>query len=414
MSGGKRHYAWKVLAGCCLLNCGVSGLINAVGLFYAPVSEALGLTIAQVSSARTVQSLTASVFLLLFAGRLMEKNYRATLLWASLVHGAGWISMAMCRAMWQFYLVSAVTGMTLAILQSLAVSVTLSAWFREKRGFAFSVAAAASGIGGIFISWATGEILWRWGWRVGYLFFGVLALTLTLCATFFLLRQSPEACGMEPYGEKTVLETPAPHPNNGGFRGRIWTCPVLYGILFLYAVFNFCTTATVHTSNYAISVGFDLRLSAYVTSVGLTGNTVGKLLVGILRDKFGTLRAAMMSVSAVFVGFMLLIFSPDTMRLYLGVFLVGSAMALPTVIGPVLTADYFSGRDYTKVLPIAATAGSLVGACGNWIFGLSFDMTGGYTWIFGLCSVLMAAAFTMLTVLKHSRRPHPMKRSDEI
>lgn len=400
MNRKKRHYAWHILAGCCLLNCGVSGLINAVGLFYAPVSESLGLTIAQVSSARTVQSLTSSVFMLFFAGRLIEKNYRLTLIGASVVHGLGWLVMALCSSLWQLYAVSAVTGMTLAVLQSLAVSVTLRAWFREKRGLAFSVAAAASGIGGIFISWITGEILWRWGWRAGYVFFGILALSLTLYAAVFLLKASPETCGMSPYGGSDA--EPASDPSAAGDRPvrRIWASPALYGILFLYAVFNFCTTATVHTSNYAISVGFDLRLSAYMASVGLAGNTAGKLLVGVLRDRVGTLRAAMISVGAVLAGFLLLIFSPDTLRLYLGVFLVGSAMALPTVIAPVLTADFFPGRSYAKVLPVASTTGSLVGACGNWIFGLSFDITGGYTWIFGLCSAFMAAAFAVIAALR--------------
>jgi len=392
----KIHFAWFILAGCCLINCGVSGIINAVGLFFSPVSLDLGISITQISSTRTVQSLISSGFMFFFAGKLLRGKYKKTLIIVSVIHSVCWLLMSKANYLWQLYLYQALMGASVAILQSLAITTTINNWFIKKRGFAYSVSAAFSGISGIIISKITGNIISSSGWRNGYLFFAIISFVFTMISALFIMQKKPADMGLLPYGAD---ENYVPDENISQKRHAtkdVYSNLRLYVLLFLYASFNFATTSTVHTSNYASSIGFSIIEAASISSIGLAGNVFGKLFVGTLRDKIGSTKAAISWLTLVIIGFGLLITNPDTIRLYIGVFLVGSAMCLPTVISPVLTGDFFTGEDYLDVLPIVSTAGSLIGACGNYIYGLTFDLTGGYTFAFKVCIILLCASIVII------------------
>lgn len=401
--GKKIHYAWVILFGCCLINCGVSGIINAVGLFFSPVSADLGISITQISATRTAQSLISSAFMFFCAPKLLRGEYKKTLIISSIIHSTGWLLMSRATSLWQLYLYQALMGASVSILQSLAITTTINSWFVEKRGLAYSISASFSGLSGIVLNKITGRIIMTEGWRNGYFFFAVISFVFTLASTLLIMRRKPEDMNLMPYGadenyrekEKTVREKG---------RTNVYANPKLYVLIFLYAAFNFCTTATVHTSNYANSIGFSIIEAASISSIGLAGNVFGKIFVGVLRDRIGSAKAAITWLTLIIVGFVLLVSKPDTARLYTGVFLVGSAMAMPTVIAPVLTGDFFSGEEYLDVLPIVSTAGSLIGACGNFIYGLSFDLTGGYGFIFKVCAMLAGACILVITLNMFRRK----------
>ena len=52
---GKFHYAWLILAGCCILQGASLGLVNnCAGVFFSPVCEELGFEMGELTFYRTL------------------------------------------------------------------------------------------------------------------------------------------------------------------------------------------------------------------------------------------------------------------------------------------------------------------------------------------------------------------------
>jgi len=123
--------------------------ISCAGIFYKPVSSALGVSVGNFGLYMTF--IYAFSFLMLsIAGRLMDKySARWLLTISSGIVGLLFFSMSQFNAVWQFYISGAAIGISLAFLLYLSYPVLINRWFSKRVGFFIGLCSAASGIGGV-------------------------------------------------------------------------------------------------------------------------------------------------------------------------------------------------------------------------------------------------------------------------
>lgn len=100
-----------------------------------------------------------------------------------------------------FYVAAVMLGLGEITILWLAIPTLINRWFVERAGFFIGLCMAFTGIGGAIWS-AVFTALTASGvdFHTIYLIWGVIALVTSLPFTLFCVRNSPEDCGLAPYG----------------------------------------------------------------------------------------------------------------------------------------------------------------------------------------------------------------------
>lgn len=111
------HYGYIIVLCCCLImgfDVGIS--MSCAGIFYPPVSEALGVEIGTFSLYMSFSFLT-SALMLSVAGKLLQKySARWLLTLNSAALGIIIAAMGCLNEVWEFYIAGALMGVTLVLL----------------------------------------------------------------------------------------------------------------------------------------------------------------------------------------------------------------------------------------------------------------------------------------------------------
>ena len=323
---GKLHYGFVIVFCCCLIMGIDVGLVfSCAGIFYDPVSHALGISIGKFGLYMSI-SYIASTLMLPLAGKLMEKyGARRLLSFSSLVLGLCVGAMGLFNSVWEFYGAGVIMGVTLAFLLYLSFPILVNAWFRTKVGLMIGICSAASGIGGMLFNPMGGAIITAFGWRTAYLTFGGMILLIVTPVIALLLRDRPEDKGLMPYGQVQAQAkgTPASGDDAGVEYSKALKMPVFYAVLLFAFIMMAVSTLNLFIPKYMRVAGFsevDASLAAAAVMAGVTG---GKLLLGAINDRnclYGVLACTLLGVG----GIALLLIGGDAMWVMLaGCFLFG-------------------------------------------------------------------------------------------
>ena len=83
----------------------------------------------------------------------------------------------------------------------LPASILMLRWFSSRRGTAIGICAAGTGISAVVFSSILSALIERFSLRVCFYFEALVSL-LAAGLVFLLIRESPEACGLAPYGTR--------------------------------------------------------------------------------------------------------------------------------------------------------------------------------------------------------------------
>src|SRR5699024_1823975 len=82
----------------------------------------------------------------------------------------------------------------------IAGPVMVERWLAKRSGMALGVMEAIGGIMGAFIQRITGNLITYFGWRSYYFIIGAAVFVALVATILFLIRNSPEDKGLQPYG----------------------------------------------------------------------------------------------------------------------------------------------------------------------------------------------------------------------
>lgn len=395
----KIHYGYVIVLCCFLIMFVVVGLImSCAGIFYKPVSEDLGIDIGKFGLYMSLNFLF-STLTLSFAGKLMEKySARIILTISSAVAGASLMAMSQFNAVWQFYIVGAIFGISLAFLLYLGFPTLLNRWFKARMGVFIGICSAGSGIGGVLFNPIGGYLITNYGWRAAYLVFGILILSLVTPVLAVLLRDYPKDKGLEPYGASATAVTAATdsrkEPEVKGIEySKAVKMPVFYGLVVFAFLMNAAATLNVFVPAYVQGIQFSLEEASFVASAVMVGVTVGKVVLGMINDRstgWGVVVTTGFGVGGLAI---LLMGHIGIVVSVIGGFLFGWAYAGVSVQTPLLVRSVFGNKNYAQIYSNVSMAIAVGGAIAAGGWGLLADNTSfGFILTTGIGFLLVSGA----------------------
>lgn len=201
-------------------------------------------------------------------------NYgpRYLLIFGSFFHVLGIMMTSLCEEYWQFILAQGICSpLGLNCIFNAGTS-TITTWFMKKRGAAFGMMAAGSGLGGVIFPIMASHLIPKvgFGWTIRICAFLVLAL---LCIAILTIKSRlpprPRAFELHIFAEP--------------FRDLRFILVTISSFFFFMGVFipiNFIELM-------GMANGMSIRLANYLLPVLNAASIFGRIIPGILADKFG-------------------------------------------------------------------------------------------------------------------------------
>lgn len=385
---------WIVLVICCLMASSSMGLLsNSIGVFYTPVSEALGVMRGNFTLHVTISSLTSAFMALFIAKLIVNYNFKPFILGGAILSCGATVLMGFSHQLWQFYVLGAIRGIGLNFFSMLVLTMIINYWFVGKHGLATSLVMSFSGIAGAIGS----PMLTKWiasmGWENTYVVLGILSFALVLPAVLFPFKLNPRQEGLLPYGyvppkEEATTTTTKQKVEKPAF--KLLTLSFLMYIIVVLCIIAL-TCMPQHFPGYAQALGFTASLGATMLSASMIGNISAKLLFGILSDKIGSFYTSVVILATNLISLFVLLFIHTELALIVGAFLFGTIYSMGSVGIALLCKDFFGVENYNVTYPKVTFAIGISGAVFASLIGYVYDFTGGYT-----AAILMLIAFHAL------------------
>lgn len=392
------HYGWVIVCGSFFICfAALTALVNCMGIFIKPVSEALGFTRASFAWYYTFITMASMLFSPIMGEFIQRYDYRRVVLICSLGSAGALFAFSRCATLWQFRLVGVICGIFSSGLTTMSVSCIISRWFVKRKATAMAVAFAGSSIGSMIFNPIVSRVIERQSWSSAYAMLGVLILAVNIPVSLFLLKNSPSDLGLLPYGADQKGEA-AGKTADGVSINRATALRMPYFWLFALACFLFGLTGSgilQHINSYMTDLGYSTAFAASVVSVAMAVATAGKVLMGMVFDRFGG-RAGVSVVSAfLFLSCVFLIFSSIPKVPFLFSLCYGFAYTILSISSPNLTAEMFGAADYGRIYGVVVMFLSCGMSLGSPLSAMIFDAAGSYrpAWaLYGILSVFALAA----------------------
>ena len=390
-SAWQRNRKWLVAAGCFLMIfLGLGFCSSNKGLYLTGITNALGFDRADFSLQDTIRFLVTAVANLFF-GVLVTKIGARKMVAMGFGGYIAYLAISIyAESIALFYVAGICLGIGTAFCSTAMASHLIGIWLPEKRGTISGAVMCANGLGGLIAAQVITPLIdgSTFGYRSAYTF----ALIVAICAgiAVFLLVAEPKG-PRAPITKKKA-------------KGKLWIGisvqqatrkPYFYvalagvfitgmGLQGIYGI------APAHMTDMGIST----ELKTSVVSLASLVLIVSKFSTGFSYDKLG-LRLTMLfcQISAV-IGFTCLaLCGPTSLGKMLAFgYSVFCSLALPleTVIIPLLVADLFGEKAFSKLSGIFIGFNYAGYALGGYICNLSFTLSGSYTPVLIVMAVMMA------------------------
>lgn len=391
----KKFKGWGVLAAAFILSFIPTAIMsNCFSLFMAPVCADLGFSTTSWSIVNLISAFASATGAMILAGMYQKKNMKLIMLIVTIGTSLCWVIATFCTAIWQFYLIFALSNIFMAGLTQLPISMLITAWFEDKRATMMAIAYAGGGLGGTVWS----PVLTRFissntdGWKTAMLFAAIVVGIVMILTTLFLVKRSPAEYGTEPYriGEKTDSINSQKTDSDKwvgvskkvAMKSSAWYCVI--GVVICVGIL--AAGVTTHVPNFVTSIAQDGgSLQGTVLSVYSVVSMFGMLGGGILMDRLGIQKTVLLAAFLVVIGLASL-FAYSVTGVTIVVFgysFFALAMFLPKVLPAILMSKVFGTKDYAGIYATANLFFLIGSAFGAVLTSIIQGIAGyGITWIF--------------------------------
>ena len=397
----KKYKHWIVLIICCGLSAASIGVsINCSGVFYTPVAEALGLLRGSFAFHMTVFSMVSALASFVIPTLMKKFSYKTLLISSVTLSVVATCLMGRADSLIMFYVLGAIRGASTAIFASVPLTMIINNWFVEKHGLATSVVFSFSGVAGTLFSPFLSSCIEKYGWQNAYMIMGVMILAMTLPSIIYPFKLNPMDEGLMPFGgTRKEVESKVEEVSSFNFMTFSFALFLIYGLSIA-----FLTSFTQHFPGYAATLGYNASLGALLVSAGMIGNILFKLLIGVLSDKLGVIKAVIILMLTVLAGVVLLLINLGDMALICGAFLFGASYAIGAVGMALLTKYFFGVKMYSKVYPSVSFAINMGSAFAFSLVGYIYDFFGSYVYAFVLALILLIGCFIAIGYIIKTRK----------
>lgn len=365
----------------CLMACGTMGLPNAYGVFYTPMSEALGAGRGAVTAHMSISNLCIGLFTPIVARSLAHghKMRNVLMVATALVIGSG-VVIALAPNTLVMDVAAVVRGIGFAAVAMFVITLYIGNWFQKGRGTITGIALSGSGIGSAIASPIVTACIERFGYQMAYL--GFVAFTvLTILPVMLFCPLTPEEVGLKPFGADEVDEnetTTKSASEDLGLKLVLLSPTFIVLVLFVICIV-LITTLSGHMASLAQDYGYSAQVGALLLSASMIGNVVSKFAIGALADRIGAFRACVCSLVTTLAGLVLILLNLGGQSALLASgFLYGTSFSIGSLGISLLTRYIFGDAQYAEAYSTISLVTSVASALGVTAAGLAYDLTGSY------------------------------------
>jgi MFS family permease len=390
-------YRWVIVALGGLMGCVAIGAMFSLAVFLAPMSGETGWSRAGISFAMTINFLVMAFGSFGWGAASDRWGARVVTICGAVLLGAALTLASRCASLSAFQL-------TFGVLVGLAASAffapmiaTVTGWFDTQRNLAVSLVSAGMGMAPLTISPLASWLITHHGWRAAMFWIGIMAWVLLIPAALFVRRPPAAAAG---------AAAPPPRPGKSEV-GRALTSPQFLVLGFTFMLCCMAHSGPIfHVVSYAMYCGLGPMAAVSVYSVEGLAGLGGRVVVGLLADRFGAKRVLITTLSVQAVAIAAYLRVNELAEFYTLAVIFGVAYGGGMPLYASLARDYFGQHIMGTVFGAATMLSSLGMALGPVAGGWVFDKFHDYAWLYtASAAVAVGAVLLALCFPKPARTP---------
>lgn len=378
-------YGWYIVLTSFLIMFSAFSIVNSLhSLFLVPVTEELGLSRTTFSIVLSVGGLGVAIASPFMGKLLVKGNMKLTMSACVILAGIGFMLYSLAQSALYFGIVAFCIGVCVAGFSNIPISIMLTNWFYEKKGMAMGLAFAGSGVGTALLSPFLTTLISNYGWRTTYVIAGALIIVISLPLILFFTKKSPAEKGLVALGSDRVKEKQE-HIDQSGLTlaeakksGRFW--------LFIFGVVCFALVAggvQMHIPAYLIDIGHPAIFAGTIFGLLSLTNTVGKLVLGAIFDKFRTTGGMLFVGVCMTIAMVSLLMANSKSLAFVFAIAYGFSIVIASVGPPFMTDDLFGKKDFGAIFGFVQIFFVATSSLGVIVSGFIYDLTNSYkvAWI---------------------------------
>lgn len=268
--------------------------LYSYGMLKVNLTQALGVPAAAVGGGFSCYTISIAITGL-FVGDVIEKKGLKVALWISAIfYGGAFVLLSQVSQLWMVYAVYIIMGIGSSFGGVVVVTAIASNWFVKQRGLATAVIWCGMLPGSIISTFIVANVGAIAGWQGAAIALGIISVIVLVASSFFL-KWRPQDEGLYPDGA-AYDEAEAQQEEEkltagkviGLTRGQALVTVSFWFIFIAYGLNGFAEMGMFQNmSAYLVHEGLQMTdVAAFLSFLSLAG-VVGRLLTGVVVDKFG-------------------------------------------------------------------------------------------------------------------------------
>lgn len=400
----KIHYAWWTLVALCIIvGLAKGALNNSSGLFIPGATKELDILTGNLTLYFSISSIVTMIFLPIGGKILAKYDIRSVLVIAIILQAGAFVAFGFSNSVWGWYIFSiplAVGGVFTTVIIG---PVLVNQWFKKKNGMALGIIGASGGLLGAIAQPIVAHTIANEGWRTGYISLGIAIIVIVVPTVLLLIRKSPQAIGIMPYGADEVATEGNQGTKNEADKGITLAIArkssAFYSLFLFFLLITSIASFSIHIPSYIQTRGYDVVFAGNAMGAYMVGVLLGALVLGYLVDKIGSRNTVYLAMVLAMVAVLALLFATNsklviTLATALFGFTVSNSVG---TLAPALTTSLFGSREYSQIYSTASLGLAIAGIIALPAYGYVFDFTGSYTPVLYVVLVLLILNIILVT-----------------
>jgi MFS family permease len=384
----KLYYGWVIVAAGIVVTCIGFGTAMSLAVFLQPMALATGWSRTGISSAATIAFLCMGLASMIWGALSDRYGTRLVVTMGGALLGIALMAASQAATIEQFLLTFGLVGVAAGSFYA-PLTASATRWFTRHRNLAVALVSAGIGLGSTVVAPFSRWAISAYDWRTALFLLGAAAWLLIVPAGL-LVRPPPASPGggsatgaAEP--QSTVAQA-LRSPQFAAIALTHFACCVAHsGPIF-------------HMVTDAIECGVTPMAAATVIGVAGLASVGGRVICGLLADRFGAKEVLIVGLFVQAVSISLYLFVRDLSAFYALAMVFGLAYGGIMPLYATLVREYFGAAIMGTVFGAVAMLSTIGMAIGPWAGGWVYDNLGSYFWLYiascGIGLGAVAIAFT--------------------
>ncbi len=408
------YYGWIIVAGFIFIQTVMMGIHTSFSVFFKSIETEFTLSRTVTSSIISLSMILIPLFAFIGGWALDKYGPRKVVFCMGLFFGLSMVLTSQINAAWQLFITySILQAAGMGAIYAVVVS-TISRWFNKNRGLAVGISGSGEGLGAVTMAPFSTFLISMFNWKTAYLILGIISWVVIIPLSL-LLRREPKEMNLLPDGVSiessyTVIDEKSTEslPGNGQSLSEILKLKSFWTASGVWLCLSFSMLLVLtHFVPHATDVGLSESMAALVLGVMGAARAAGTIVLGIISDKVGRKKVAIVSSFIISGSLLWLIWVREPWMFFLFAIVNGIANGgLFSGFSPLL-GDVFGLQRIGTILGLMEIGWGIGAASGPLLGGYIFDTSASYS----LAFILSASVMIMITLLIGILKPEYKSRN---